>query len=201
MITEALHRIANHRQSLTRAEARATMALFETVRAAETVRRLVWSTGATGLFACILLALGLARLWSRPIRRITRTARNLSRGDLTARVRVGGSDELAELARSLNEMRDRLAAHLETNPQVKAVVNLVPILVDSDGPIRKIIDGSYRKQIADELGYDCPEIVQPGLADDELRTLARALNLARRQLDHRTLWAGRLSTQLSGELT
>jgi two-component system, OmpR family, phosphate regulon sensor histidine kinase PhoR len=81
---------------------------------ADSVRRLVWSTGATGLVACVLLALGLARLWSQPIRRITRTARQLSRGDLSARVSVVGSDELAELARSLNEMRARLAAHLET---------------------------------------------------------------------------------------
>lgn len=60
---------------------------------------------------------------------------------------------------------------------------LVPILVDSDGPRRTIIDGCYRKQIADELGYDCPEIVEAGLSDDEKRTLARALNLARRQLN------------------
>jgi hypothetical protein len=60
---------------------------------------------------------------------------------------------------------------------------LVPILVDSDGLRRKIIDGNYRKQIANELGYDCPEIVQAGLDEDEKRTLARALNLARRQLD------------------
>jgi hypothetical protein len=59
---------------------------------------------------------------------------------------------------------------------------LVPILVDSDGPRRSIIDGSYRKAIADELGYECPEIVQEGLSEDEKRTLARALNLARRQL-------------------
>src|SRR5262249_28369272 len=59
---------------------------------------------------------------------------------------------------------------------------LVPILVDSDGPRRRIIDGSYRRAIADELGYDCPEIIKEGLADDEMRTMARALNLARRQL-------------------
>src|SRR3954463_10537317 len=59
---------------------------------------------------------------------------------------------------------------------------LVPILVDSDGPRRKIIDGNYRKAIADELGYDCPEIVHLGLIDAERRTMARALNLARRQL-------------------
>jgi DNA modification methylase len=69
---------------------------------------------------------------------------------------------------------------LKDNIAVNGV--LVPILVDSEGPRRKIIDGNYRKQIAVELGYDCPEIVHPALEDDEMRTLARALNLARRQL-------------------
>ena len=60
---------------------------------------------------------------------------------------------------------------------------LVPIMVDSDGPKRGIIDGTYRKQLADEFGYACPEIVLPGLDEEEKRTLARALNLARRQLN------------------
>jgi hypothetical protein len=69
---------------------------------------------------------------------------------------------------------------LKDNIAVNGV--LVPILVDSDGPRRRIIDGSYRKAIADELGYECPEIVQASLSEDEKRTLARALNLARRQL-------------------
>jgi DNA-binding transcriptional regulator YiaG len=70
---------------------------------------------------------------------------------------------------------------LRANIAVNGV--LIPILVDGDGPRRKIIDGNYRKQIANELGYECPEIVQAGLEEDEKRTLARALNLARRQLD------------------
>jgi type I restriction enzyme M protein len=60
---------------------------------------------------------------------------------------------------------------------------LVPILVDGDGAVRGVIDGSHRKQIADELGYDCPEVIKDDLAEQEKRTLARALNLARRQLD------------------
>ena len=59
---------------------------------------------------------------------------------------------------------------------------LVPILTDGGRPVCKIIDGNYRKAIADELGYDCPEISQDGLSEEEKRTLARALNLARRQL-------------------
>lgn len=61
---------------------------------------------------------------------------------------------------------------------------MVPILVDSEGPVRRIIDGSHRKRIADELGYECPEIVATGLSEVELRTQARALNLTRRQLSH-----------------
>jgi hypothetical protein len=59
---------------------------------------------------------------------------------------------------------------------------LVPILVDGDGPVRSIIDGNNRKCIADELGYDCPEIVREGLTEEEKRLLARYLKLARRHL-------------------
>lgn len=81
---------------------------------AHTADRFIWEIGLVGLAAVVVLALALARMWSNPIRRITMTARSVSRGDLTARVPVTGSDELALLARSLNEMRDRLAIHLET---------------------------------------------------------------------------------------
>jgi hypothetical protein len=55
----------------------------------------------------------------------------------------------------------------------------VPILIDEQ---KQIIDGWHRKTIADELDYDCPEIIEENLTEDEKRTLARALNLARRQL-------------------
>ena len=57
---------------------------------------------------------------------------------------------------------------------------VVPILVAGGGPVRRIIDGNNRKQIADHLGYECPEIVKDGFSDEELRLLARCLNLARR---------------------
>ncbi len=58
----------------------------------------------------------------------------------------------------------------------------MPILVDSDGTRRRLIGGNHRKRIADELGYECPEHVCPDMDEAEKRTLARALNLARRQL-------------------
>lgn len=74
------------------------------------------------------------------------------------------------------EERDGLAQSIAVNGV------LMPILVDCDGPLRRIIDGNHRKEIADELGYECPEVVHEG-EDEELRMLARSLNLARRQLN------------------
>jgi hypothetical protein len=60
---------------------------------------------------------------------------------------------------------------------------LVPILVWVKGKIKYIIDGSHRKKIATQLGYECPEIIRTDLTEEEARAMARALNLARRQLN------------------
>ena len=59
----------------------------------------------------------------------------------------------------------------------------VPIIIWPKGKVRYVVDGSYRKQIADELGYDCPEIVRSDLTEEDARLMARALNLARRHLN------------------
>jgi two-component system phosphate regulon sensor histidine kinase PhoR len=80
----------------------------------DAMQKLIWAIALVGLLAAVALALGLARLWSGPVRRITAAARSLSHGDLSARAQVRGSDELAVLARSLNQMRDHLAEQLTT---------------------------------------------------------------------------------------
>ena len=59
---------------------------------------------------------------------------------------------------------------------------LVPIVRDEAG---LLLDGFARLQIAAELGYECPTVVHEGLSEPEKRSLVRALNLARRQLDQR----------------
>lgn len=64
---------------------------------------------------------------------------------------------------------------LKASIAVNGVLNA--ILVDSDGPVRRIIDGNNRKEIANALRYPCPETVYHG-DEEELRALARALNLA-----------------------
>jgi signal transduction histidine kinase len=46
----------------------------------------------------------------RPIRQVRRTAERISESDLTSRIEVTGSDDVAQLARTFNRMLDRLQA-------------------------------------------------------------------------------------------
>lgn len=81
---------------------------------AQFVRTLLWPLGLVVLLAALSLAVGLAVLWSGRIRRLTRTAQALARGDLSARVDDSGSDEIAMLGRSLERMRERQDQQLQT---------------------------------------------------------------------------------------
>jgi two-component system phosphate regulon sensor histidine kinase PhoR len=62
----------------------------------------------------VLLSLVLSYLWSAPVRRITKTARSISQGDLSARVEVHGNNELSEMGRWLNRVCDSLSEQLQT---------------------------------------------------------------------------------------
>jgi methyl-accepting chemotaxis protein len=57
----------------------------------------------------LLLAAGIARLIVRPLARCVRTLQQIGEGDLTARVRVGGRDEIAQLGDTLNATAEAMA--------------------------------------------------------------------------------------------
>ncbi|GAB3985310.1 two-component system sensor histidine kinase AfsQ2 [Actinoallomurus acanthiterrae] len=59
--------------------------------------------GALTIVLAVVLAALLGRSVLRPLRRLARAARSLGAGDLGARVRVRGRDELADVARIFNE--------------------------------------------------------------------------------------------------
>ncbi len=64
------------------------------------------------LFALVVAAAvgaGLALGLARPIRELTETARRYAAGDRSARAKVRGRDEIAELAAAFNALADRLA--------------------------------------------------------------------------------------------
>jgi len=103
-------------------------------------RRLAVAIGSAAVGAAVLLALGLAALWSGRIARLTEAARSIARGDLSARIPEVGRDEISRLARSLNRMRERLASQLDTiDRQHRTLESLVAqlgegvIAADDDG--------------------------------------------------------------------
>jgi two-component system, OmpR family, sensor kinase len=60
------------------------------------------------LLAVTLIAWFVAGRLLRPVRELTTTARAISESDLTARIPVEGHDEISRLARTFNDMLDRL---------------------------------------------------------------------------------------------
>lgn len=56
---------------------------------------------------------------------------------------------------------------------------VVPVVLDQHG---RILDGHHRREIAAELGIDCPTEVHHVGDDEDARDVALALNLARRHL-------------------
>jgi two-component system, OmpR family, sensor kinase len=70
--------------------------------------RLAVGVGIGVLFLASLLAWAVAGRVLAPLRMLRDTARSISESDLTRRIRVEGDDELADLARTFNEMLDRL---------------------------------------------------------------------------------------------
>lgn len=65
-------------------------------------------TGVVGLALALLLSWLLARRWLSPIDALTQGAQDVARGKLGTRVQVQGSDELALLGRTFNDMAERL---------------------------------------------------------------------------------------------
>ncbi len=62
---------------------------------------------AVGL-VCVLIAMGVAHRLVRPIRSLTRAGRQAAQGDWSARAEVTTHDELADLARTFNDMMPKL---------------------------------------------------------------------------------------------
>jgi signal transduction histidine kinase/HAMP domain-containing protein len=83
----------------------------------------------------------------RPLGVLSQTARRLGEGDLEARARIEGNDEIARLSRELNTMADRLAQYrksslgelLEAQQASQAAIDSLPdpvLVLGSDGALR-----------------------------------------------------------------
>jgi len=123
-------------------------------------------TAATAAFAVLLIALAagviLSRSLARPIQQITTAARRIADGDLSQRLAVHRRDEIGELSESLQQMADRLAAHLAQLTEEKQKLALMldnmtngVVLLDSDGNVVRVnpaAERMFRRSGEDLLG-------------------------------------------------
>lgn len=76
---------------------------------------LVIAATLAGLLAGSLLASGLTTRIVRPVTVLALAAQRIAKGDLAARARVAGQDEIAALASEFNAMADRLAEYRQSS--------------------------------------------------------------------------------------
>jgi two-component system, OmpR family, phosphate regulon sensor histidine kinase PhoR len=94
----------------TRGAARLAVPLADVDAAVRRLRHLLLAALAVALVVAVIMSSGAAHLLSGELRRMTDVARRMSSGDLQARTRVSGTDEIAALGHAL----DRLAGSLST---------------------------------------------------------------------------------------
>jgi signal transduction histidine kinase len=112
--------------------------------------------GGAGLVAGLVIAFALAGSFSRPLTRLAATARRLGQGDLRARAGdVGGASEIEDLARSFDEMADRVersvaaqrefvanASHQLRTPLTGMKLRLEAAAADATPPVKRQLDAA-----------------------------------------------------------
>lgn len=132
--------------------------IYDASREALALYHSVWTVTLTSLATAIVFALILARIWSRPIRRMSRLAQRLSRGDLNVRIRGRGRDEVAALADALEQVRLRLVTQVASASDQTTVLQMLfrqteegVILADSAGRI--VLINPQAAQFMGEAGH------------------------------------------------
>ena len=99
----------------------------------------------------LIAAYIVARMLTRPVYELTRTAQRVAGGDLDARVSYRNRDEIGELARYFNMMVDRSRALIEELSRQKDALNLIIanldeglIVIDRDSVIVLVNDSFLR---------------------------------------------------------
>ena len=122
----------------------------------------------------LLLGLGIARGLSAPLGRLAAAARRISQGDLSQRVPVKGSDEVADLARAFNEMAVGLqqAETLRRNLVADIAHELRTPLTVLQGNLQAVLDDVYPLEKAEIAAVYDETLILSRLIND-LRELAQ----------------------------
>jgi len=166
-------------------------------------QRLVQSLALIDPLLVVVLAMGAWLVTGaalRPVRRISNEADEISRVDLGRRLPEPITEELAQLARTLNAMLDRLAAAFarergfvddashELRTPIAILRGELELAVDSDDPVelhRTILSALEETEHLAELADDLLVLARAGAAGLPLRPEAVDLNAATREIAER----------------
>jgi two-component system phosphate regulon sensor histidine kinase PhoR len=95
-----------------RGVARLAVPVDEVSASVAAVRHIMWGGLLVALIVAFVASTTVAQVLSRTLRGMTDVARRMAGGDLTARLRAHGRDEIAELGRAMDMMATNLAATL-----------------------------------------------------------------------------------------
>lgn len=109
------------------------------------VNHLLWVAGLIAAGVALIIGMLLTRQVTRPVRELTRGARQIAQGDLSYRVKVKSRDELGELGQSFNSMASRLDQNEQSRRRLVAdiVHELRTPLTVIEGTVDAIIDGVF----------------------------------------------------------
>ncbi|MER7012169.1 HAMP domain-containing sensor histidine kinase [Saccharopolyspora sp. NPDC000359] len=136
-----------------------------------------WGIGGAALVLAVVLALLAARGVLHPVRELSAAAQRLGGGDLGTRISVRGSDELAQVARTFNDMAAELERHVAQLRAMKAEAQRFVADVSHElrtplaavTPVTDILD-----EDADRLPEDLGAAAR--LVSQEIHNLGRLVN-------------------------
>jgi PAS domain S-box-containing protein len=123
--------------------------------AANTVRNIIFYTVLAFIIA-LLLAFLVYRSISRPIKKLTLTAKEVGDGDLSRRIELNTRDELANLADTFNKMAENLSRSMVSRTYVNNIIQSMGemlIVTNDDGQI-KIVN----RAVGEKLGFEADEL-------------------------------------------
>jgi signal transduction histidine kinase len=139
------------------------------------VNEAILLAGLIAVALALVLGVLLARGLTRPLARLTDATRSMTAGDLDQRVRVGGGDELGELAGSFNQMAAALAANERQRQQLFADIahELRTPLSVIRGQLEAMLDGVLELS-PENISLAHEETILLGHLVNELRALSLA---------------------------
>jgi signal transduction histidine kinase/HAMP domain-containing protein len=96
------------------------------------------------------IGLSVARQITRPLNDLVSTAREVTQGNLQQRSAIDSRDELGVLARSLNQMTERLLHLYETSRALSVHTQIGGILAQTNSAVQRLVPGAVTLAVLDD---------------------------------------------------